>query len=177
MFKTLRKKIGEKNESDSFKSMSFDYKLFTVYHVAMMILFALNPIERPLNQAVFALTLGVSLLATSIFYKIARNWSWPGISAGCIPVVIFNILSYYIFFASAAYMMTPNKHMPGLTTTNIKIFLHETWAVTWQAFNQPIFTPWFLAGAGIVAFNILSSLKLVNLKKDEFEAQCGDRIS
>ncbi|ELR63155.1 hypothetical protein C942_04051 [Photobacterium marinum] len=35
-----------------------------------------------------------------------------------------------------------------------------------------MFTPWFLAGAGIGFMNSLVSLKIVTLKKSEFEAQC-----
>ncbi len=173
MFEKLKKQIKDKNESNSPQNMSFDFKLFFAYHIAMMILFGARPIEDPFCQAMFALALGGVLFVLSLTNKIKRNWSWPGLSISSIPTTIFNLVFLYLFFAFAAYSMNPKVGVPDFENTELTVLLQDSWAVMQHAFNQPVFTPWFLAGAGIMVFNILTNLKLVCLKKDEFEAQCN----
>lgn len=173
MLESLLNKFKAKNEKHSPGNMSFDFKLFFVYHIAMMILFGERPIESPLNQAMFAMALGIALIVASIIYKAKYNWSWPGLSVTSIPIVIFNIIFLYAFFAFSAYTIVSNGNIPDIKNTDILLLIQESWGVMLQAFNHPALTPWFLGGAGIMVFNTLSSLNLVCSNKDEFEAQCN----
>ena len=169
----LLKKNEEKNEENSPQNMSFDFKLFFVYHIAMMILFGARPIDNPINQAIFAGSIGTAILIISVAHKIKYRWNWPGLSWTSIPASIFNLAFLYGFFAFAGYSMNPNVSAPDFLRTDIFALLQELWTIMLQGFNLPTFTPWFLAGIGIMVFGILSNLKLVTLKKDEFEAQCN----
>ena len=53
-FERLREKINKNNEKESLKSVSFDFKIFGIYHVAMMVLFAARPFDNAKDQAFFA---------------------------------------------------------------------------------------------------------------------------
>ena len=174
MLKSIRKKLEESNKENSPKNMSFDFKLMFVYHIAMMILFGARPIDNAYDQILFAVVLGVILIAASAIHKAKHNWSWPGLSAKSIPGTIFSLLFLYVFFAFTAYAMNADIPVPEIQLSNLPTLAKEAWPLIMQAMSIPAFTPWYLAGIGIVVFNIFSSLNLANQKKSEFESQCGN---
>ena len=172
MFETIKNKLDESNKENSPKNMSFDFKLMFVYHIAMMVLFGARPIDNAYDQIIFAIALGVILIVASGFHKLKHNWSWPGLDIMNIPGVIFSLLFFYVFFGFTAYAMNPDIPEPEIQLDNLPAIAKEAWPIIMQAISIPTFTPWYLAGFGIVAFNILSSLNLANQKKSEFESQC-----
>lgn len=173
MFESLKNKFKEHNESNSPENMSFDFKLFFIYHIAMMVLFGARPIDDPLIQVIFASVIFTTLCIISIIHKFKYSWSWPGLTLTSIPAIIFNLVFLYAFFAFSSYAMAGNIDIPDIQNADFEALIKQSWTTMVKAFNHPVLTPWFLGGAGIVAFNILSSLKVVSLKKDEFEAQCN----
>tara|TARA_R110001583_G_scaffold118468_1_gene269895 strand:- start:235 stop:762 length:528 start_codon:yes stop_codon:yes gene_type:complete len=172
MFETIKKKINESNEENSPKNMSLDFKLMFVFHIAMMILLVIRPIDNAQDQVIFSLILASVLVAISIGHKMKNKWSWPGLKIMSIPGVIFNLLFLYVFFAFTAYAMTPNTMPSSIELDSILTRAVEALPVIVDAIFIPAFTPWYMAGLGIFLFNILSSLNLTTQKKSEFEAQC-----
>ena len=164
-FETWRERINKKNEDRSYKNTSFDFKVFGIYHIAMMILFAASPFDNANDQALVALILGFILFGGSVAHKIVTKWKWPGLSPTSIPGSAFNVLFIYIFLAFASYSMTPEIDLPSITIENIAATFEESKSVIMQAASRPRFTPWYLAGIGIGVFNVLSSLNLVSLRK------------
>lgn len=172
MFKLINRKMeGQNMDSDS-KDMSLDLKLMVVYHIVMMILFALRPISNPINQLYLAILLLVMLVIISLFHKLKNNWSWSGLSFSGIPSLIFNLIYTYTFLAFVSYAMTSDGNHPDIALANIEALVIESWYVMLQAASNPVFTPWFLAGVGICFMKSMVSLKFMTLKKSEFEAQC-----
>ena len=155
-------------------NMSFDFKLMFVYHIAMMVLFVTRPIDSAYGQILLAVVLGVLLTVASAIHKVKHNWSWPGIKITSIPSVILSLLFLYMFFSFTAYAMNPNIPIPEVQFNNLPTLAIEAWPIIVQAISIPVFTPWYLAGIGIVAFNVLSSLNFATQKKSEFESQCGN---
>lgn len=173
MFESIKRKLDEQNKDNDPKNMSLDLKLMFVYHIAMMILFGLKPISNPIHQVYLALTLLLVLIIVSFFNKLKSNWSWPGLSFSCIPVITFNLIFTYLFLAFASYAMTTGGSIPDVSLANFETFLIESLGVILQAASNPVFTPWYLAGIGIAFMNLMVSLNLAILKKSEFEAQCS----
>lgn len=119
MFESLRKKIRENNEDNSSKNISFDFKLMFLYHIFMMILFGVRPLDNSVDQVLFAFALGFLLFAISIIHKFKAKWRWPGLSLTSIPGVIFNIVFSYVFFAFAAYSMNANIPAPDFQSDDL----------------------------------------------------------
>ncbi|WP_036801695.1 hypothetical protein [Photobacterium marinum] len=170
MLKFLKRNLKDQNNNS--EDMSLDFGLMFVYHIAMMILFALRPISNPIHQVYLALVLLVVLVLISSFHKLKCNWSWPGLAFSNVSSLIVNLISTYIFFAFVSYTITSAGDFYEISLENIDVLIIESWNVILQAASNPVFTPWFLAGAGIGFMNSLVSLKIVTLKKSEFEAQC-----
>ncbi|MCP4323504.1 MAG: hypothetical protein GY787_16970 [Alteromonadales bacterium] len=174
MFESIKRKLDEQNKDSDPKNMSLDFKLMFVYHIVMMILFGLRPIDNPLHQVYLAIALLLALILASFIHKLKSNWSWPGLSFTSIPSIAFNLIFAYVFLAFASYAMTTGGNFPALSLANIGGLVIESWGVMLKAASLPVFTPWYLAGIGIVFMNSMVSLKLATLKKSEFEAQCSN---
>lgn len=154
--------------------MSFDFKLMFVFHIVMMALFGARPFDNAKDQILLAIGLGCVLVIVSIVHKMKSKWSWPGLTAMSIPGAALNVVFLYIFFAFAAYTMHPSIPVPEIEFSSIIQLIGKSWPVILQAISIPVVTPWYLAGVGIVVFNVLTSLKIVTIKKAEFESQCRD---
>ncbi|WP_444915939.1 hypothetical protein [Microbulbifer sp. TRSA007] len=172
MFDSIRKKINQKNEDNSPQNVSLDFKLMFVYHIAMMVLFATRVVDDSSAQASFALVLGLVLVLISTIHKFRAQWKWPGLGIFGVPSALMGVIFVYAFLAFAAYSINPEAEVPSLHEVNYFDLISESWVIIKQVASLPALTPWFLAGAGIGVFNLLSSLKLVATKKSEFEAQC-----
>lgn len=172
MLDSLKNKINKNQQKTSNENISFDYKLFFAYHLGMMVLFGARPIEEPINQAIFAGALGITMLILSIAHKIKYRWQRPSLTMANFTAALLNFAILYGFLAFAAYTLTPNISTPDFDNIDLMTLIQESWGVLMYAFNLPDLTPWFLAGAGIMVFNVLSRLKQVTIKQDEFKAQC-----
>jgi len=171
MFKSIRNKLNETN-NDEIKEISLDFKLMFVYHIAMMFLFGTRILDDSIGQALFALVLFIVLVVISALHKIREKWKWPGISMFILPSALLNLAFVYAFLAFVGYTINPDFVLPNLQSINLAVLVTESWAAIITAASYPAMTPWYLAGIGIGAFNLLSNLKLVTSKKSEFEAQC-----
>ena len=172
MFESLKTKFRKYEEDNSTKNMSFDFKLMFVFHIVMMILFGIRPFDNAKDQILLAIGLGCVLVIVSMVHKVKSKWSWPGLTVMSVPGAVLNIVFLYMFFAYAAYSMHPNIPVPEIELGLIGQLISESWPIILQAISIPVFTPWYLAGVGIVAFNVLTNLKIVTLKKADFESQC-----
>jgi F0F1-type ATP synthase assembly protein I len=172
LFESIRKKIDEQNKENSPKNMSLDFKLFFVYHIAMMILFGMRIIGDAKTQTKFALVLGVVLVFISVLHKVKAKWRWAGPGYLGIISAIFNIVFVFAFLAFSANMFNPSIDMPEFNVGGIVKLISDSWVVILSSASVPALTPWYLSGVGIGVFNLLSSLKIAHTKKSEFEAQC-----
>ena len=172
MFEAIKRKLDEQNKDNDPKNMSVDFKLMFVYHIVMMILFGFRPIDNPINQVYLAIAVLLALVVASSIHKLKSNWSWPGLSFSSIPSIIFNLVFTYAFLAFASYAITTGGEFPKLSLANIESLLNDSLGVILKAASKSVFTPWYLAAAGICLMNVLTSLNLATTKKTEFEAQC-----
>ncbi|MCP4163959.1 MAG: hypothetical protein GY760_28180 [Deltaproteobacteria bacterium] len=173
MFESIRKKIDEQNEKYGRKKISFDFKLMFVFHIMIMILAALRPIENPIFQVCLAISLAVVLIVISIKHKSKSNWSWPGLSFTSIPLFVLNLIFTCAFIVFSSFTMITGGDFPEISSLNIMSLLIELWKVVLKAASNPVDTPFFLGILGIFFMNSMVSLKLSALSKDDFEAQCN----
>ncbi|MBM4050520.1 MAG: hypothetical protein FJ279_35950 [Planctomycetes bacterium] len=140
--------VDDKKYPKSWKEMSFDFKLFFVFHGCMMVLFMVGraiPIQA-LITIVSALL--VVLAGLSIHHRTKFDWHWPGVGIKGVLSAVLSI-ALGLFFLGAA--------TPRISPLNPAAF------------------PWFAAGGGIIVFWILSSLKIVFQSESEFQSHCGDQ--
>ena len=132
----------------SWKEMSFDFKLFFVFHGCMMVLFMIGrafPIQVLIGIVSLLL---VVLTSLSIRHRVKSVWHWPGVGVKGVLGVVFSIAVGLFFLGSVTPRISP--------------------------LNSAFF-PWFAAGGGIILFWILSGLKIVFLSESEFQSYCGDQ--
>ncbi len=172
MFDSIRNKIDDQNKDNNPKNMSLDFKLMFVYHIAMMALFGTRFIDNADAQALFALVLFIVLVLISAVHKFRAQWKWPGIGLLTLPSALLGVAFVYAFLAFAAFTTNPDYVFPNFQNVSYIDLIAGSWTVVISAASIPVFTPWYLAGIGIGVFNLLSSLKLVTIKKSEFESQC-----
>jgi hypothetical protein len=132
------------------KDMSLDFKLMFVYHGCMMFLFITGGAFTTRQELFIATSLVVVLTVLSLRHRSAIGWKWEGIKTKDLALAL-GIGALLAFFLQAA---TPQ--FPAL---------------------NPRFLPWYLAGLGIGAFNILRTLKLVRSSKAQMLADCSDTPS
>jgi hypothetical protein len=125
--------------------ISLDAKLTFGYHICMMVLFFAG--RRLSLRAEIIIALGVFTLATvtSLLYRWHRGWNWQGASYGNIIRALLVLGLGGLFLFSATPLFPP---------------------------NSPTLLPWYLAGAGIILFSILSSLNVVTATQEEFARCC-----
>lgn len=140
--------IDDKKYPKSWREMSFDFKLFFVFHGCMMVLFIIGrafPIEVLIGIVGALLFV---LAGLSIHHRIKSEWHWPGVGIKGLLGVVFSV-ALGLFFLGAA--------TPRISPLN------------------PTFFPWFAAGGGIILFWILSGLKIVFQSESEFQGHCGEQ--
>ena len=133
----------------NWKELSFDMRLFFIFHVCMMALmfsrFALR-VGIILEICVVSL-LAIVAVVLSIQNRRKHHWHWPGTKwvniVGAVLVVAFGL-----YFMGAA--------LPGTTIFNPNLF------------------PWLAAGAGMVTFGVLSAMRVVYQSEAEFQRHCGE---
>ncbi|MFA5905044.1 MAG: hypothetical protein WC836_14015 [Desulfobacula sp.] len=160
MIELFKNKIYEAK----YQKISFDFKLMSLYILAMMSLLVIHPIENSHHQFLFAFILMIILVIISFGYKIKTKWIWQGLTEMSILKFIFHIVFACGFFIYIAYFMTSTP-LPDLKNVDIPTFLMESLEIVRKAVSNPHDTPWFLSGIGSVVFNLLSSLNLVSTKE------------
>lgn len=129
----------------TWKDMSVDYRLFFVFHGSMMVLMMVGG-ELSLRQEVFIVTgLVAILLAISMKHRERSNWHWPGIGGKDVLSAIGAAVTVAFFLFAVTPLFPP--------------------------FSARIL-PWYLAGANIGMFGILSALKLVYGSEVNFLLHC-----
>jgi len=138
-----------KNENypRKWKDMSLDFKLMFVYHGCMMFLFIAGSGFTTRQELFIAISLAVVLTILSLRHRSAIGWKWKGITTKDLAMAIAGS-ALLVFFLHAATPQFPA--------------------------SNPRFLPWYLAGFGIGAFNVLTMLKLVRSSESQMLADCSD---
>lgn len=139
---------GQTKYPKSWKEMSLDFKLLMIYHLCMMVLFATGQFFT--IQILFAAAglLIAGAASISIHHRMKSEWHWPGAGIKDVLGAIAGV-ALGLFFLNAA--------TPRFPPLNPRCFA------------------WYAAGAGILLFSILASLKIVFPSEAEFRKHCGDR--
>ena len=125
--------------------MSVDFRLMFVYHGSMMVMMFLGQTLSRGQEILFTVVLVGILVSISLKHRARSNWHWPciGMKEVLSAVATAVLITFFLWGASSFSPTLP----PGIL-------------------------PWFLAGAGIGTFGILSSLKIVYASEADFLAQC-----
>jgi len=142
--------IDESKYPRNWKEMSFDFKLFFVYHGCMMLLLATSALLPVFFQIACVSVLLLTFLALSVKRRIRMQWHWPGTGVRNVLGAIFSVALGVFFLGSVTPRVSP---------------------------LDPRLFPWFAAGGGIVLFWILYQLKLVFFSEKDFLSHCGERIA
>lgn len=132
------------------KDKSLDFKLMLVYHGCMMLLFITGGTFTTRQELFIAASLVVVLTVLSLRHRSEIGWKWEGVKTKDLAVALGSG-ALLVFFLHAATPQFPA--------------------------SNPRFFPWYLAGFGIGAFNILTILKLVRSSEAQLLADCRDTPS
>jgi hypothetical protein len=123
--------------------MSLEFKSMFAYHIGMMIMFmAGGLLTVPLEVGV-ALTLAAMCVFLSLRHRRQVGWRWPGVSIKEILLAAAVVVGGVIFLTAATPMFSP---------------------------LEPQMLPWYLAGVGIVSFNVLTMLRVITYAERDFVA-------
>jgi hypothetical protein len=120
------------------KDMSLEFKLMFVYHGCMMALFITGGAFTLRQELTFASVLVFVLTSVSIKHRRSAGWRWQGLQTKNLLIAAGGIALMGVFLYAATPLFPP---------------------------SNPRALPWYLAGFGIVAFNVLHALRLVLLPK------------
>lgn len=125
----------------TWRETSFDYKLMFGYHISMMVLFALGELLSALTKVAIAGVILFVLIVLSIHHRWTSGWRWPGVQFSHILSALISLVLGGIFLGSATPLFPP------IGATEV---------------------PWYLAGAGIMMFWVLLSLRIVTFSEVDF---------
>jgi hypothetical protein len=129
------------------KDMSFDFKLMFVYHGCMMILFITGGAFSLHQELTIAGALLLVLITLSIRHRRLTGWRWQSVKP-------------------------KNYAMAAGVIALMGVFLYA--ATPLVPASNPRFLPWFLAGFGIGAFNVLQAVRLVYPSEAAFLVDCRE---
>ena len=156
--------------------MSYDFKLFFVFHISMMILILTHGFFSAFQIILFSATLFIILALLSIKNKQRFKWKWPGPLLKGLIGVFLNLAVGFIFLSYASFKVL-KQNMPeisALTFTEVINFLSVSFISIKRGILISLHTPWYLAGIMIITFNILYSLGIVTQSKKEFLRYCKE---
>lgn len=140
--------LDDKKLPKTWKEISFDFKLFFVFHGCMMVLFVVGRLF-PIHLLIGIVGVLLFVLAgLSVHHRVKSDWRWPGIGVKGLLSAVFSIALGLFFLGAVTPRISP---------------------------LDPAFFPWFAAGGGIILFWVLSSLKIVFRSESEFQSHCGDQ--
>jgi hypothetical protein len=131
------------NYPSKWRDMSFDYKLMFVYHGCMMLLFVTGGFFATRQELMFVAVLVASLTALSLRHRSQAGWRWQGVSNKQVFFALGGVVFVVVFLYAATPFFPP---------------------------RNPQFLPWYLAGVGIGALNLLSALNLTRASEAQFLA-------
>ncbi len=126
----------------SWREMSLEFKSMVVYHIGMMIMFMSGGLLTVPLEVGVALSLAMIGVFLSLRHRRQVAWRWPGVSTKEILIAVAVVVGGVIFFA-ATPMFSP---------------------------SEPYALPWYLAGVGIVSFNVLTVLRVITYAESDFVA-------
>jgi hypothetical protein len=129
------------------KDFSLEFKLMFVYHGCMMVLFLTGSAFSARQELIFAGLLLSVLISLSVRHRVSAGWRWQGVK------------TKQLFVAAGGIAL-------------IGLFLYS--GTAWFSPSNPRFLPWFLAGFGIGAFNVMQTLGLVYPSEAAFLADCRE---
>jgi hypothetical protein len=134
----------------SWREMSLEFKSMFAYHIGMMVMFmAGGVLTIPLEVGV-ALTLAAMCVLLSLRHRRQVGWRWPGVSTKEILLALIVIVGGVIFLTAATSMFSP---------------------------LEPQMLPWYLAGVGIVTFNVLTMLRVITYAESDFVAPAAQAVT
>jgi hypothetical protein len=140
------------DHTKQWKDLSLDFKLMFVYHGCMMVLFVTGGAFSSRQELILTGVLLSMLTALSVRHRRSAGWRWQGVKTKNVLMAAAGIVLIGVFLYAATPLFPP---------------------------SNPRFLPWFLAGFGIGAFNVMRALRLVYASEVEFLADChepGDQI-
>lgn len=132
------------------KDMSLELKLMFVYHGCMMVLFFIGGAFSLGQELMLTVVLLAVLISISIKHRRSINWRWQGVKPKSFVSAVAGVALMAVFLYAATPLFSP---------------------------KDPRFLPWYLAGFGIGAFNVLQALRLVHPSEVAFLADCHERTS
>lgn len=129
------------------KDMSLELKLMFVYHGFMMLLFVIGSAFSLRQELAVTVVLLFVLTSISIRHRRSAGWRWQEVKSKNLLMAAGGVALIGVFLYGATPSFPP---------------------------SNPRFLPWYLAGFGIGAFNVLEALRLVHLSKAEFLADCHE---
>jgi hypothetical protein len=125
----------------SWRAMSLEYKCQFAYHSVMMLMFVAGGSLSITFEAAIASLLVVIGIILSLRHRQQVGWRWPGVHPSNIGWALIAIVGGVIFLGASTALFPP---------------------------LQPHILPWYLAGAGIITFNVLQALRLVAFTEADF---------
>jgi len=134
----------------SWREMSLEFKSMFAYHIGMMVMFmAGGLLTIPLEVGV-ALTLAAMCVLLSLRHRRLVGWRWPGVSTKDVLLALAVIVGGVVFLTAATPMFSP---------------------------FEPYALPWYLAGVGIVSFNVLIMLRVITYAESDFVAPATQPVA
>jgi hypothetical protein len=137
------------NYPRSWGEMSFEFKCFFGYHIAMMVLAVVGGMVLLQYKLLIVAAILGGVFVLSVRRRSAMDWHWRPPGIGQILSALFGVALVGVFIASAI----PSTPVNGATGT------------------------WYLAGFGIGLFAFLRALGITHLAEADFVAECGPIIA
>ena len=129
------------------RDMSFDLRAMFGYHLCMMALFASGgAVSFPVEVAIVVAVFSVVAVLVA-GNKVRKGWRRPATTPGNWLMSGLALLIGGVFLAAASPLFRP---------------------------TQPVAFPWYAAGFGIVLFNALAALRIMQNSNDDFLACCNN---
>lgn len=127
--------------------MSTDYKLMSGFHCCMIVLFLVGGALSVILEIGIAFGLLTVATVISVWRRREARWRWRGVGFKDVTWALFGVVLIAVFLAAATPLAAP---------------------------TNPQVLPWYLAGAGLGVFGLLTALKLVRYSEAEFLADCTE---
>lgn len=140
--------LARSHTTPTLSEKSLDFKLFCGFHLCMLIAFGAHFLFKLdiAGEAALAVAAAGGAILFSIWKRAKCGWHWPGTQFRDV-VWAFAAALLIAFFAAAA--------VPGRSPLNPNLF------------------PWCASGIIMLAFAVLSGLRVVCQSEREFQDQCG----
>jgi hypothetical protein len=130
--------------------MSLEFKSMFAYHIGMMVMFMTGGLLTVPLEVGVALALAAMCVLLSLRHRRQVGWRWPGVSAKDVLLALVVIVGGVIFLFAATPMFSP---------------------------LEPQLLPWYLAGVGIVSFNVLTMLRVITYAERDFVAPATQAVA